>query len=331
MNIDTLKFATRLNSFSARPELYWPAGYKPTTADLLRRAGETVGLNAVDLNYPDHLDGFTDGALGELLADIGLGLNGFQMRYYSGSTFTAGGFAHPDKAVRERAVELTLRGIDRMTQLGVKLMTLWLGQDGFDYPFQVDYQRSWERVIEGVSRVAAHNPEVQISIEYKPNEPRAFSFLGDVGTTLLAIREVGLPNLGVTIDFCHVLYADEQPAFAASLVHQHSQLLGLHLNDGYAKRDDGLMVGSVHLASTLELLCLMQDIDYQGIIYFDTFPHAEDPVAECTTNIEIVKALFRVASKLDRAALQEAQNRHDAVSSLQLLYSTLLPEFGKGG
>ena len=331
MNIDTLRFATRLNSFSARPELHWPAGHKPTTVDLLRRAGETTGLNAVDLNYPDHLNGFTDEALRELLTDVGLELNGFQMRYYNGSTFAAGGFAHPDKTVREQAVELTLRGIDRMTKLGVNLMTLWLGQDGFDYPFQVDYRQSWEHVIDGLARVASHNPEVQISIEYKPNEPRAFSFLSDVGTTLLAIREVGLPNLGVTIDFCHVLYADEQPAFAASLVHQHSQLLGLHLNDGYAKRDDGLMVGSVHLASTLKLLCLMQDIDYQGLIYFDTFPHAEDPVAECSTNIVVVKALFDVASKLDRTALKEAQSQHDAVSSLRLLYRTLLPEFGKGG
>lgn len=331
MNIDTLKFATRLNSFSARPELYWPQGHKPTTADLLRRAGETAGLNAVDLNYPDHLEGFTDAALRDVLVDTQLGLNGFQMRYYSGSTFTAGGFAHPDKAVREEAIALTLRGVDRMAQLGVNLMTLWLGQDGFDYPFQVDYGRSWGHITEGLRRVASHNPEVQISIEYKPNEPRAFSFLGDVGTTLLAIREVGLPNLGVTIDFCHVLYADEQPAFAASLVHQHSKLLGLHLNDGYAKRDDGLMVGSVHLSSTLELLCLMQDIDYQGLIYFDTFPHAEDPVAECSTNIAVVKALFDVATKLDRKVLAAAQNQHDAVSSLQLIYGTLLPEFKRGG
>ena len=39
---------------------------------------------------------------------------------------------------------------------------------------------------------------------------------------LLAIREVGLPNLGVTLDFAHVLYADEQPAFAAALVARHS-------------------------------------------------------------------------------------------------------------
>ena len=56
-----------------------------------------------------------------------------------------------------------------------------------------------------------------------------------------------MPNLGVTLDFAHVLYADEQPAFAAALIARHSRLLGVHLNDGYGKRDDGLMVGAVHL------------------------------------------------------------------------------------
>lgn len=331
LDADLLKFAARLNSFAVRPELYWQAGHRPTTADLLERASKAKGLNAVDLNYPDHLADMTDGALRDVLDRTRIALNGFQMRYYSGSTFTAGGFAHPDAAVREQAIKLTLEGIDRMAELGVGLMTLWLGQDGFDYPFQADYGASWEHILHGLTRVASHNPDVQISVEYKPNEPRAFSFLGDVGTTLLALREVGLPNLGVTIDFCHVLYADEQPAFAASLVHKHSKLLGLHLNDGYAKRDDGLMVGSVHLASTLELLCLMQDIAYDGVVYFDTFPHAEDPVAECATNIEVVKALWQVAAGLDRAELKKIHERHDAVAGLQLFYRTLLPQVFREG
>ena len=68
----------------------------------------------------------------------------------------------------------------------------------------------------GVIRVALHDKECQISIEYKPNEPRAYSLLSNLSTTLLAIKEINLPNLGVTLDFAHILYADEQPAFAAA-------------------------------------------------------------------------------------------------------------------
>ena len=112
---------------------------------------------------------------------------------------------------------------------------------------QSDYARVWDQEIDGIREVADHNPDIEISLEYKPNEPRSFALLPDVGTTLLATAAVGRPNVGVTLDFAHVLYADEMPAYAAALIHRHSRLLGVHLNDGYGKRDDGLMAGSVHL------------------------------------------------------------------------------------
>ena len=44
----------------------------------------------------------------------------------------------------------------------------------------------------------------------------------DVATTLLAIRDVDRPNLGVTLDFAHVLFADEMPACSAALIAKHS-------------------------------------------------------------------------------------------------------------
>ena len=132
------------------------------------------------------------------------------------------------------------------------------------------------------------------------------------------MHEAGAPNLGVTIDFAHALYAGEQPAFAAHLIHRRSRLLGVHLNDGYAKRDDGLMVGAVHLDATLELLRQIRRDGYDGALYFDTFPDASglDPVAECEANIATVRRLLAVADRLDRDnRLGEALGRQDAVAS----------------
>jgi xylose isomerase len=185
----------------------------------------------------------------------------------------------------------------------------------------------WELELDGIRAVAGHAPEVAISLEYKPDEPRAFALLPDVATTLLMIREVGAANLGVTLDFAHVLDAGEQPAAAAALVARHSRLLGLHLNDGYGKRDDGLMVGSVHLLQTVELLRQVRADGYDGAIYFDTFPDAAglDPAAECAANIRTVQALLRVVDRLDRSnALAEAIARQDAVTAQQLLQRVLL-------
>ncbi len=93
--------------------------------------------------------------------------------------------------------------------MGAPLMTLWLGQDGFDYSFQGDYGRMWDDEVSGIREVAEHAPECMISIEYKANEPRSYALLPDAATTLLAIAETGCANTGVTLDFAHVLYADE--------------------------------------------------------------------------------------------------------------------------
>jgi xylose isomerase len=280
------------------------------------------GLSAIDLNYPDHLAGIPGPAIVGRAADLGLALNGFAMRYYGDPAYRAGAFTHPDEKVRRAAIDLTKRGIDALAAAGGNLMTLWLGQDGFDYPFQCDYAALWDLEVEGIREVAAHNPSVDISIEYKPNEPRAFSLLGDVGTTLLAIAEAGAPNLGVTLDFAHVLYAGEQPAFAAALVARRSRLLGVHLNDGYGGRDDGLMAASVHPIQTLELLREIKRGGYRGAIYFDTFPDATglDPVVECEENIAAVEAMLATVDELDRDnRLGDALSRQDPLAAQAVL------------
>jgi L-rhamnose isomerase len=318
--VPSVRFATRLNSFASRPDLAgWSA--RPTSKDLVRRAATARGLTDVDLNYPDHVEN-DPGEIARVVGDAGLAINGFAMRYYTNPAFKLGAFTHPDRDVRREAIDLTKRGIDAGREAGVGLMTLWLGQDGFDYPFQLDYGRAWADEIDGIREVCAHDPECLVSIEYKPNEPRAFSLLPDCGTTLLAVREVGLPNLGVTLDVAHVLYADEQPAFAAALVARYSRLLGLHLNDGYAKRDDGLMVGSVHPIQTIELLRQARRDGYDGAIYFDTFPDASglDPVAECEANIETVTRMLEVVEALEGDnSLSEALAHQDAVASSAIL------------
>lgn len=250
------------------------------------------------------------------------------MRYYSDPAFRKGAFTNPDASARQKAIDLTKAGIDALAETGARTMTLWLGEDGFDYPFQGNHDRLWQMEVDGIAEVAAHNPDIDVSIEYKPNEPRAFALLNDVGTTLLAIREAGAPNLGVTLDLAHVLYANEQPAMAVALVARHSRLLGVHLNDGYAKRDDGLMVGAVNTMTTLEFLYALDGIGYDGTIYFDTFPDATglDPVAECAHNIKTVKGMRRAVRALRgdnrfRAAV-EAQ---DAVTAQRILQNQVFP------
>ena len=319
-------YATRLNGFKADAAKVWPGRNRITSLDLIERAATVPGLSAVDFNFPDHLEATTARDIRAKLDALGINLNGFAMRYYSDPGFKKGALAHPDAMMRRKALDLTLRGLDALAETGGDLMTLWLGQDGFDYSFQADYLRLWDHTAEALRVICEHNRAIDISIEYKPNEPRAFSLLPDVATTLLMVADVNACNMGVTLDFAHVLYADEMPAFAASLISRRSRLLGVHLNDGYGKRDDGLVAGSVHVIQTLELLYVLDKLGYRNAIYFDTFPDAVglDPVAECSANISAVEGMSLVLDKLkDNAGLEAAIAAQDAVASQRILQSAL--------
>ena len=317
----TNKFATRLNSFKSK----WPSDEKPTTIELIKRASKVEGLTHVDLNYPDH----SEPSIREISAitnDCGLAINGLAMRYYTNPAFKLGAFTNPNKQVRQEAIDLTKAAIDALREIDSNLLTIWLGQDGFDYGFQVDYKKIWDDEINAIREVAEYDKDCLVSIEYKPNEPRAYSLLSNLGTTLLAIKDINLKNIGVTIDFAHILYSNEQPALVAALIDKHSQILGLHLNDGYGKRDDGLMVGSVHQLATIELLYHITKSKYQGPIYFDTFPDTTnmDPIKECELNISTVKQQLKLVDKLiQNNELSTAIENQDSITSHRIFNSIL--------
>jgi xylose isomerase len=323
-----MKYASRLNSFASCPESHWKnATHKPSTLELIERASQVGGLSAVDLNFPDHFANTKPEEIISFARERGLFVNGIAMRYYTDPGFKTGAFTHPDARVRRAAIDLTKGAIDVLEKTGADLLTIWLGQDGWEYPFHVDYESMWEAEIEAIREIADYNPRIKLSIEYKPSEPRTFSLLSNLAMTLLAIKKVDRLNLGVTLDFAHVLYAGESPAFAAAMIQRESQLLGIHLNDGYGRRDDGLMVGTVNLLQTLELLFQLLRQEFDGVIYFDTFPDITglDPIRECENNIAMVNALWDIAKRLtSETDLLESIKRQDAVVSQRLIRRAVL-------
>jgi xylose isomerase len=324
---DQRRYAARLNAFAIGAAGVWPGRNRITARDLIGRAATVPGLNAADLNYPDHFRDGSPADMARCLGDNGMALNGLAMRYYTEPGFRLGAFTHPDPATRRAAIDLTRRGLDALADMGGRLMTLWMGQDGWDYAFQADHMRMWDDTIAALAEVADHNPALDIAIEYKPNEPRAFALMPDMATTLLALADVGRPNTGVTIDFAHVLYAGETPARVAALAARRSRILGVHLNDGYGRRDDGLIAGSVHPIQTVELFVALIRAGYDGCIYFDTFPDHSglDPVEEAAASIAAVNRLRDIAGGLAAdPALAAATARQDAPAAMRIAQEAIL-------
>jgi xylose isomerase len=305
------RFASRLNSFRGKSPARSPL-------DALRLLSTVPGITATELNYPQHFSGPEDRTLITAAHSMGLAVTALNLRF-DPPRFAAGSFTNPDPEVREAAIALAQQAVDIAADRDVDHVILWLGPDGFDYPFQAEYGQLWQWAVDGVRAVAARHDAITVSIEPKPSDPRRFSLVRGISDALLLARDTGLGNVGVTLDFCHSLMAGESPAMAAGLAIRENRLIGIHLNDGYGHLDDGLMVGSVHPVQTVELLLVLKRAGWNRTIYFDTFPEHLDPVAECAANIATVKRMVERLDSIDDGLLADIQAAQDAVSAMRLI------------
>ena len=60
----------------------------------------------------------------------------------------------------------------------------------------------------------------------------------------MLIDDVGSDNLGITLDFCHMIMKKENPAFSLFQSARKTASSVSIFNDGYGHFDDGLMLGS---------------------------------------------------------------------------------------
>jgi xylose isomerase len=229
-------------------------------------------------------------------------------------------------------VDLGKRAIEVARALDAAYVKFWPGQDGFDYPFQVDYRRLWDDSVEGIRAVAQADPAMQFAIEYKLKEPRVHMFFDTAARTLLAIEDMGVDNVGIVLDLGHSFFAKETPADVLHLVSRRGKLVSVEVNDNWREWDDDMAVGSVHLVETLEFLHALRQIDWQGPVLLDQFPFREDAVEAARSSIRTIRAMNRVLDRLDPGTLGAVQDRHDALAAQRIVLDLLLGTgIGKGG
>lgn len=292
-------FATRLNSFALGGGVAHPATKTPTL-ELVEVAGSVAGLTALEVNYPEHFLDITPAELSSAIKAAQLVNTGIQVRWPA-SLFSDGAFTHAEAAVRKDAVRIAKEAIDVCREMGSDHVVLWPAHDGYEYPFQLDYRAGWQHLVECYGEVADHAQGMTVSIEFKPAEPRARTLLSGTGSVLALIAAADRDNLGVTLDFAHLLMAHENPAQSIAVCLAQGKLKGLQLNDGWGAADDGIAVGSVSLVQTLEAFFYLVRDGYAGTFYFDTDPVRENPVRECEINIARAKQLLATAQRLVNA------------------------------
>lgn len=323
------KFGAGLWHFANYVDRYAVDGYGPalSTLEQIRVAGTVEDLSYVDVPYP-----FTEGVsvsdVKQALAAAGLKAIGVTPEIYL-RRFSRGAFTSPDPVLRKQAFDLMHEAASLVRELGANYVKVWPGQDGWDYPFQVDHKNLWRLAVDGMREVACANPDVKFAIEYKPREPRVKMTWDSAARTLLGIKEMGLDNVGILLDFGHALFAGESPAGSAQLIIDHGRLFGMDVNDNLRGWDDDLVVGTVHMTEIFEFFYVLKINNWEGVWQLDQFPFREDNVEAANLSIRFLKHVYRALDKLDIAGLQAAQAEQNPLQAQRIIQNALLTAIEK--
>lgn len=323
-----LRFSANIGTFNACADRFVPSGYSDhlNTDQLIKAATQVSGLTGVELvGGRDVNDGNLD-LMRHRLKDEGLTVSCVTPNIWGARQWARGSFTALDLDTRRKAVEETKQAMDLACQLDCKLVNLWLGQDGFDYPFQSDYVSAWDHLIEGIQESAEYNPKITLVLEYKPKEPRNHCYISTVGNTLMLIEKVAKPNVGAMIDTGHALEGYENIAESVAMLHHFgNKLFYMHFNDNWRLWDDDLTVGSIHTIEMLETIYWLDRIDYGGWYALDIFPYRENGIRAASESIRWIQGLSQALERVGRARFTEVIASGDAMNASALLRETFLP------
>jgi L-rhamnose isomerase len=326
----TPRIATHLGPFSPSGDRYNLKGYRPAVSweERIRMAAQVEGLDGVELNFRGLVDEKTAPACKALLDEVGLTCVNVSMNVWGDAQWGLGSLSHTDPGVRRAALDVIAAGMETAKVLGCHLVSLWPAQDGFDYPFQVDYAAQVERFVTGLQAAADAVPDVRICVEYKPKEPRTHLLADTAARMLWMLGKVARPNVGVLLDVGHSLYAYENVAQSAVLLKQEGLLDLLHFNDNYGDWDWDMIPGSVCFWELIELIFWLRETDYRGYYSIDISVPRGDPVAAVQQSVDNIRRLYRLAERLDRVTLLANLQSGDPTKNMKSISDEVFKALG---
>jgi L-rhamnose isomerase/sugar isomerase len=261
---------------------------------------------------------------------LGVHIGAINPNLFQDDEYKLGSLAHPDAAIRRRAVEHVRECIAIAKATGSDIISLWLA-DGTNYPGQDDLRVRRRRLLESLQMIYADlPPEMRLLIEYKFFEPAFYTTdLPDWGTSLLMATKLG-PQAQVLVDTGHHPQGTNIAQIVAQLLDEE-RLGGFHFNDRkYA--DDDLIVGSVN---PFELFCIFNEITSAAVAgnpnagriayMIDQSHNVEAKIEAMVQSVINIQIAYAKSLLVDRVALHRAQQAGDVLAAyreMQAAYET---------
>lgn len=286
-----------------------------TTAEKLQLAASVPEFSGVEIVYPYETD--SPGETRDLLEWYGLEVAAVNVNIKKEAAFVPGAVSRPVVSVRREALRFLKEAKDFAEAIGAPRVTCCPLSDGYDHLFQVDYRSAWRHLVEIFGEAADYKRHVPLFLEPKYSETRVHCHLDTTATALLLLRDIGIPETGITLDFGHSLYAGENPARALISIVESGFLPYIHTNDNDQRFDWDLAAGSRHLLHFAELLFYALECGYDDFFTTDASPRIFDRTGYFRRHAVLSRALYERVGSLDRRAWLSLMEREAALELME--------------
>ena len=175
-----------------------------------------------------------------------------------------GGYTSNREIDRQYAWERTQRCVDIARTIGSKAIVLWLAREGTYIREAKNARLAYERLLAVIDRTLAYDPEIEIWIEPKPNEPTDLAYVPTAGHAVaLAYASRDHKRVKTIIESAHAILANLDPSDEMAFALAHGKLGSVHLNDQNGlKYDQDKNFGSANLRAAFNQVLVLEDNAY---------------------------------------------------------------------
>jgi L-rhamnose isomerase / sugar isomerase len=257
-------------------------------------------------------------ALSDYASGQGVRIGAINPNLFGDDAYRLGSLCHPEKRVREQALDHCRECVEIAQQVGSTSISLWLA-DGTNYPGQDDLRDRHVRLEAGLEELYRLLPAgMRLLVEYKFFEPGFYSTdLPDWGTAAMLCRRLG-PQAQVLVDTGHHPQGTNVEQIVAVLLAE-GLLGGFHFNNRkYA--DDDLIVGSI---DPFELFRIMREIAAgaaENVAFMiDQSHNIEGKIDAMIQSAMNIQTAYAKALLVDEKRLSEAQREGDVLGAHRVL------------
>ena len=258
---------------------------------------EIEGYDGVEIVYPYEIN--DPAATRQALDKHGLQVAAINVNVKAEPEFRNGGITSHSPEVRAKAIRFIKEAKEFARDVGADKVTCCPLGDGYEFAFQYDYAQAWKYVVDAFSEAGDYLREIPLFVEYKPSETRGRCFVDTAAKTLCLLNDIGNPDIGVTLDFGHSMYGNENPAEALVMLAESRYPYYIHINDNDGRWDWDYFCGTKHFLEYVEFLFYLKRYGYTGYLTSDTSPTRWDIRGTFEANSRITNRIWKLLEEVD--------------------------------